>query len=663
MDATLPRFLNGPAADAELRLPARARQALLLVGGLGCGISPAFFGYFDLTVWGPIAIGLTVVAIALLFARQAVPSGVRAVAVLGLLGFGVWCLISMGWAESGDRALTEGDRWVAYGVYLLVLLLLIGDRRDAEVLVAGTTAGVLGIAGYEVVRLLGGDGQAQFSGTRLAEPLGYVNGLGGYFLLGFWPLVAVAERLRQPLLAGAALGAATVLASLVVLTDSRGTLFAFAVSAVVLMVVLPGRNRRAWALLVVVAAVAVAWGPLTDVTAALPSPIANPPAHTIRHGITVALLVAPGAAVLWGLASWGTDFLNARRPDRGALPARVSAAVLLALAAVAVVGGLVAAKDPVGRISDQYESFTKLEPTVNGASRFTSGGGNRYDYWRIAWHQFTAHPLDGVGAGNFDRTYFLERQTDEDVRQAHSIELQTLGETGLIGALLLGAFLGATALGAWRRAAVSRAMPEEIGVTVAALGTFVVWLAQTSIDWLHLIPGLAGIALGAAALLLRPRSREPAARSGLRPLPTLALVAVLVAGGVAIFFIGRPTLAEHLRSVAQGELESSPADALAASDESLSLNPDSLQGYYLRGAAFARLHDFAAARHSLEEAIEREPHNYVSWALLGDLLTRHGAVAEARRAYRHASSLNPRDRGLLRLASDRAALKRLYRHP
>ncbi len=663
MDAALSRFLSSPDAAADLGLPVRLRRALLLLGGLGCGISPAFFGYFDLTVWGPIGIGLSVVAIALLFARQAVPSGIRAVAVLGLLGFGVWCLISIGWAESGDRALTEGDRWVTYGVFLLVVLLLIADRRDGEVLLAGTTAGVLGIAGYEVVRLLGGDGQAQFSGTRLAEPLGYVNGLGGFFLLGFWPLIAVAERLRRPLPAGAAAGAATLLAALVVLTDSRGTLFAFAASALLLLIALPGRNRRAWLLLAVVAAVAIAWGPLTDVTQALPSPIANPPEDTIRHGVVAALLVAAGAAVLWGLATWGADSLNARRPDGGALSSRVSAAVLGALVVVAVLGGLVAVKDPVGRISTQYESFTKLESTVNGASRFTSGGGNRYDYWRIAWHQFTAHPLDGLGAGNFDRTYFLERRTDEDVRQAHSIELQTLGETGLIGALLLGAGLGAIFLGAWRRATVSRAAPEEIGVTVAALGTFAVWLAQTSVDWLHLIPGLTGIALGAAALLLRPRSQVPAGRAGVRPVPTVALLLVVVAGGIAILFIGRPSLAEHLRSVAQGELESRPSAALEATDESLSLNPDSVQAYYLKAAAFARLHAYGAAKLTLHEAIDREPHNYVTWALLGDLLTRHGALDAARRAYHHASVLNPRDRGLRLLASDRAALKQLHRHP
>ncbi|HET7590143.1 MAG TPA: O-antigen ligase family protein [Solirubrobacterales bacterium] len=662
MDARLGRLLSAPATG-DLRLGAAPRRVLLALAGLGCGLSPAFYGYFDLSVWGPLGLALVVAAVALLFAHPAVPTGIRAAAVVGLLAFGAWCLLSIGWAESGDRALVEGDRWMVYGLYLLVLVLLVADRADAEVLLAATAAGVIGIAGYDAVRLLGSDNRALFSGTRLVEPLGYVNGLGGFFLLGFWPLIAVAERIRQPLLAGLAAAGAALLAALVVLTDSRGTLFAFALSGLLLLVLLPGRNRRAWVLLFVLAGVAAAWGPLTDVTQALPSPIANPPSATIERGMRSALLAAACVGVLWALATWALELVRAREPALGGRLARASAAVLGAFVVAALLLAAATVSDPVGRVSDQYEAFTELEPTVNGASRFTSGGGNRYDYWRIAWHQFTDNPLDGLGAGNYDRTYFLERQTDEDVRQAHSIELQTLGETGLVGALLLGSFLLAVFLGAWRWAGVARRAPAEIGVAVAALGTFAVWLGQTSVDWLHLIPGVTGIALAAAAVLLRRRPGEGGSGAGLRPLPALGLAAAVLLAAAAVFFVGRPTLAEHLRSNARGQLDSNPAAALASADESLSLNADSLQGYYLKAAAFARLGDYRRAKGALLEATRREPHNYVTWGLLGDLLTRRGAIDAAQRAYRRASILNPRDRGLRLLAARPRLVERLHRHP
>ena len=646
MDYRLARLLTAPGQPAReaLRLPAVARRSALALAGLGCGLSPAFFGYFGISVWGPIGLGLIVAAIGLLLGRRALPNGLAAVAVLGLLLFAAWSLLSMGWAESADRALTEGDRWALYAVFLLLMVLLVSDRRDGEVLLLSTVVAVLAIAGYDLVRMLAGDGPSLFGGSRLLEPLGYVNGMGGFFLLGFWPLIAAAERVRRHWLAGLAAGAATLLAALVLMTESRGTLFAFAVSAVVVLALLPGRNRRAWLLLAVLAGLGVAWGALADVTQALPAGQLAPGEEVIRRGAEWSLLVAAGVAVLSGVGSWAVASLGKRSAGLSASLPRISAAALGAIAVVAVLAAAVTVSDPVGRVSDQYKVFTELKPAGSG-SRFTSGGGNRYDYWQIAWKQFSDHPLDGVGAGNFDRTYFLERRTSEDVRQAHSIELQTVGETGLVGAAALGAFLVAVFAGLWRRAWAARSRDTETGLTVAASGIFVVWLAQTSVDWLHLIPGLTGIALGAAAiLLLRPEPREGSV--GLRPLPPAGMLAVLVLAAVGVGLIGRPTLAEHLRAQAQEELVADPRAAIGEVDESLSLNPDAVEAYYTKAAAFSRLDAYRPARKALVEAIRREPHNYVSWALLGDLETRRGKLAAARRAYGQASNLNPRDRGL-----------------
>jgi O-antigen ligase/polysaccharide polymerase Wzy-like membrane protein/tetratricopeptide repeat protein len=636
------------------------RWGMLALLGLGCGLSPAFFGYFDLSVWGPLGLGMIAIAIGLVIARPALPTGLAAFAVAALLLFAAWSLLSMGWAESADRALGEGDRWLLYGVFLLVVVLLLEQRRDGEVFLGAVTAGVLGIAAYELVRMLSGDGQSLFGGSRLLEPLGYTNGLGGFFLLGLWPLVAIAERARFHLLAGAAAAAASLLLALVLLTDSRGTLFAFVASALVLLMLIPGRNRRAWLLLALMAGSAVAWGPLTDVTQALPPGRFAPPEDAIHLAAERSLLVAAAVGLLWGLASWAVAAARARSPRLAVSLPRLSAAVLGVGAALALVVAVAGVSDPLGKVSNQYEDFTELKPADAG-SRFTSGGGNRYDYWRIAWDQFGDHPLNGIGAGNFDRTYFLERRTSEDVRQAHSIELQTLGDLGLVGAILLAGFLVAVFLGAWKRSRALRPGEPGAAVILAAIGTFVVWLAQTSVDWLHLIPGLTGIALGAAAILLSPldpkRERGPR-RFGI---PAPATVVVVALGAVAIVFVGRPTLALHLQREAQSEAATRPERALDRIEESLSLNPESVQAYYTKAAALAQLGSYAGARAVLTEAIRREPHNYVSWALLGDLTTRRGDIDAAMAAYRKASRLNPRDAELRKLGSHRALVVRLHR--
>ena len=664
MDSGFRRLLSASApGNGADGLPAGVRWTVLALLGFGAGISPVFYGYFDLAAWGPIAVGLIAIAIGLLLARPALPTGLPAVALLAVFLFAAWALLSIGWAESADRALGEGDRWLLHGVFLLVALLLISNRRDGEVFLVAAAVGILGVAASDLLRMFGSEASTLFSGSRLVEPLGYVNGLGGYFLLGFWPLAALAERARWPALAGAAAGAATLLAALVVLTEARGTVFAFGVSAALVLALLPGRNRRAWLLLAVLAGLVVAWDPLTDVTRALPAGAA-PAEQTIERAGESILFVALGVGVIWGLASWAVTAARSGSSGLATYLPRVSAALLCAAALVGVVGATAAVSDPIGKVSDQYDAFTELEPTSK-ESRFTSGGGNRYDYWRIAWEQFTDHPLNGVGAGNFNRTYFIERRTREDVRQAHSIELQTLGDTGLVGALLLGTFFVAVFAGLWRRSRAARQRDSEVGLTVAAAGIFAVWLAQTSVDWLHLIPGVTAVALGAAAILLLSPAPAGGAerRPRLRALPPLATVGLLALALVAVVFIGRPTLAQHLLGEAQGRVATDPAVALERVDESLSLNPDSLQAYYTKAAALARLGAYRPARQALGEAIEHEPHNYVSWALLGDLTTRRGDFPAALRAYRRASTLNPRDRELRALGSDRALLVRLHERP
>ena len=90
-------------------------------------------------------------------------------------------------------------------------------------------------------------------------------------------------------------------------------------------------------------------------------------------------------------------------------------------------------------------------------------------------------------------------------------------------------------------------------------------------------------------------------------------------------------------------LRSDPVEALRNSNESLALHDDSVPALYVKGAAYARLGRYRAARSVLEEAIEREPNDHLTWALLGDLEARRGKFRAARRNYRRSLKLNPRN--------------------
>jgi UDP-GlcNAc:undecaprenyl-phosphate GlcNAc-1-phosphate transferase len=614
--------------------------ALVVIVAGSCGLSPFFFGFYDLGTWGPIALGLLAVLLGLVIARPAIPRPAALVALAALAGLAVWSLVSSGWAGSPGNALTEANRWMLYATLFGIMLLLLRDDRLGRLLLGATTAFVVALGVYVLIRLLGGHGDL-FLTKRLNDPLGYVNGQASYFLLGIWPLVAVAERAR-PWLAGAAAGAATILASLMVLSETRAIVPAIVVSAVVVLAAVPGRTRRGWALLVIVGAVAAASSPLIHV---FEEPSATVTAASARGAGLAIVLASLAAGVVWG-ALRGVTARAA--PIAGPLTRRAPSVALIAVVVIALGVGVARINDPAHALSRQWDAFTKLQTTSSTDTRFLSGGGNRYDYWRIALDEFRGQTLRGVGAGSYQFAYFKQRRTAEDIRQPHSLELQALAELGIVGGALVLAFVGTVLFGFWRRAARARRFPGDAGLAVAAGGVFLVWLVHTSVDWIHLIPGVTGAALAAGAVLLAPwRAAGSAIRSTLHRVVIGACALLVVAAAV---FLGRATLADRDAKDARTELASDPRAAIRDSNKSLALNHDAISTHYTRSAAYAALNDYRDARDALLEALKVEPQNFVTWALLGDLAVRHGDRPLARRYYTTALRLDPRDPQLRALA-------------
>ena len=160
-------------------------------------------------------------------------------------------------------------------------------------------------------------------------------------------------------------------------------------------------------------------------------------------------------------------------------------------------------------VDRQYDAFVALNAkpsSESGASRLVSGARQPL---RLLAHRLggleAAPARGGVGAGNYDGPYFERRATTEDIRQPHSLPLQALSELGVIGAGLLAVFLIGIGWGAWRTARAARASAGARFVAVAGIGTVSAWFVHTSVDWIHLLPGVTAVALVAAALLVRHR--------------------------------------------------------------------------------------------------------------------------------------------------------------
>lgn len=595
-----------------------------------------------------------------------------ALALGGLAGLGLWSLASTGWAETVEGAVTNGNRWLAYGALLVLLLVLVRDERRAVAILSAGGAGVAVVALYVLIRLLGRTPSEIFLGGRLNLPLGYINGEGCLFVMAFWLSMAAAES-RRALLAGPAMAFATLMACLALLSQSRGAALAMSIALVVALALLPGRVRRAYALGLAAIALALAGPSLLHVYNSATGGTVNLDA---AHGAGwAALLAMVGAGVAWGLLTraWGA----ACGGGLSLTPLRTAASwALVAPVLVAFALALAASHSLAHEIDAQWQAFTHLAPPVEpvarrvrrasgsplrvdptpsessseSPSRLLSGAGNRYDYWRIAWKLWLEHPLAGVGAGGYAPFYYERRATTEDIEQPHSIELEALSELGLVGAALLALFFGAVAWGALRMRRLARASAPARACAVAGTGCFVAWTTQASVDWMHLLPGLTALALIAAAALLWPPAATVASiaidsgdarvRGRVEVLATCSVLATLIVAGASI---SRQALAQLYANRARAELAASPARAVKDTDQSLGIDSDAVQTYYVKAAALASFDQAVAAESVLRQALAQEPRNFVTWALLGDVAVREGRLRAAGGYYQRAHALNPRN--------------------
>lgn len=641
--AVIPIRGAGPQSRSGWLSGVGAGWAAVIVA-LAVAISPIASGYYNFGLWGPLALGAMVLLVIVAWTARPQLTRPGVVACAALAALLALSAASMLWAQSGENAWTAVNRLALYAVLFAIVVLSVRERRVARVVVT-----LLGLASlitcvWLTASFLFGGGQGAFLTRRLNLPIGYINGTAGLLVMGLWPWMAYAEAAERRIVRTGALVAASLIASTVVLTESRAVIPATIVSALVVLLSPGGRTRRAINLLIVVASVActLPWTLAIYSDGGLAAR-ALPPGHgPLRSAAVAVILAALGAGVVRFALSRAAERIEPRR--RGSLTRRLGAGMLIATV-LAVVAGVAVGN---GWISREYRTFTALRVNASATVRFADASGFRYDLWRVAVKEFRLHPLGGVGAGNYDADYYRFRRNPEYVVQPHSLELQMLAELGIGGLLALVLFCAAIFRAGFARAGTLASTDPLI--RLAALGLFTAWLVDTSVDWLYDIPGLAGAAIVAAALLVVPARRAPEAGDAGGRHRNRGMQVVLVAGFAVVALlaasIGRQYAATRYRAAGQHELKSSPQHAIGTLREAAHLDPYSLSTLYALSAAYARLDDYQQARDALLLAAEREPTNYVPPALLGDLATRRGDDATALSDYRRSLALNPRDPGL-----------------
>ena len=154
----------------------------------------------------------------------------------------------------------------------------------------------------------------------------------------------------------------------------------------------------------------------------------------------------------------------------------------------------------------------------------SSASNGRWQFWQAAIDQFEARPLTGHGAGSYEAWWAQHGSIAYFTRQAHSLYLETLGELGLVGLLLVVGLLGVVGVTAARRRA---AAAGEDRTTVAALAALALGFAvAVGIDWVWEIPVVAITGILACGLLVGPATaRAGTATPVLRPALRIAVPA------------------------------------------------------------------------------------------------------------------------------------------
>lgn len=582
------------------------RWAVAPVVCLSVGLLAAGNGGYFAPAWGWSAAALLWAAGLMLLVGE--PARLRVVewtALGAFTGLAVWMVGSQLWEGAATQPMQEAERTLVYVAGMAACLLL--TRRGAlrplltGLLLAVVAASLYGLAGRVVPGswLAGGSVDT----GRMAQPLGYWNGLGIFAAMGLLVAFGLAAHAGPRALRALAAASLPPLLCTMYFTYSRG---AWAALIIGLLAALACDRRRGFLLLTVL---------ITAVPAAATVGVAATSSGLTHAGSPMGLAARQGhrlgAVVLAAVLLEIVAALALHRINRSWRPSKVatrvgyvlSGALVLAL----VAGSLVVVGSPVTIVKRLYDGFNGQASggftAKNGQvgkdlnlRLFSLSGNSRAELWRIAWADARRHPLLGSGAGSYERVYLARRQNGLKVTDAHSLYLETLAELGPVGLALLLIGLGAPLVAGVR----ARSHP----LVPVAMGGYVAFLAHAGVDWDWELPAVTLAAIVLSVALMRGGQLDDA-----RPLGRRVRIASAVAVGalLVLSLIGL-----------RGNLALSDSQAAAA-----------------RG-------DWSAARRDAQTAVDWAPWSSDSWVALGD--ARFGSRSSGGlAAYRHALRLDDGD--------------------
>jgi hypothetical protein len=611
---------------------------VVYLGLEGGGFDILASGQVGIAIWWILLLGFAVGA----FPRRR--PGPAALALIGLLvAFVAWTALSLTWSESFEKTALDLARMLTVlGVFALAVVTR--DRGGSEHMVHALAAGIFVISAVALLSRLhpswfpaaAETGQFLETGReRLSYPLDYWNGLASLIGTGLPLMLVIAARAKTVLVRALAAAAMPAMLLALLFTLSRGPIAATLI-ALALFIAL-SNDRIPQFLTMVVTGV----GGAILVVIGLES-------HDLVHGLSTSsahsqgnrlLVITIVVCVVVGLveaaiASGGRRY---ERPAWTRVSRQQTRYAIGAVVAVIVVA-LIAINAP-HRISNAWDNFK--EPSTHaekGTSRLTSSGGeNRYQLWSSAVREFDSEPLAGTGSGTFQFWWTRDGDEAEPIIDTHSLYFQTLGELGIVGLLLLVAFI----LAGWWLGGVRvlRAGAQKRPYLAAALAAASVLWITSIFDWMWKIPIVPIATLLLLAVVITAGDDEDTARASLR---VPGRIAAAVPSLVAIAVIAVPLASESLVRESQAKAGAGEnAAALADARSAANVEPEAATPRLQEALLLEANGELEAAQEEAEAATQRESTNWRNWLVLSRIEAQRGEADAALAAYREARSLNP----------------------
>lgn len=609
---------------------------IAFLGIEGGGFDQLVYEQAGIAIWWVVLVGVVVGALPVLG-----PGRTATVGLALFAAFVAWTALSLLWTESSERTLTDLSRVLTYlGVFVLAIFLRVSSEPRRLIAALAAAIAVIGLLGL-LSRLHpdwfpSAQQTALFledASERLSYPLDYWNGLGALIAIGLPLLLQISVAARSLIVRALAVAAMPALALALFFTLSRAGIGAAALALIAFLCFARDRAPKIVTLAIVGAAAGLLIA-LASQRDALRQGLDNATAQSQGDEmLAIVLCVGAAAALVQALVS--RSLLEGRRPRWLSPDRRGSLALLGGLVAVVLV--LAAAFDAPSRVDSGLDEFRSGSNAGTGTARLNSfAGASRYALWRSAIDENATAPLTGTGSGTFVYWWDRDAAGAEAVQDAHSLYLQTLGELGLIGFLLLLAFVALVMIAGGL--ATLRAGPERSHLAAALAGCLAFFLAA-AVDWGWQMPVLATIALILAATLLTGAG----GREGPGPLGRwpgrlgVAVVALVAIVAIAVPLASTGLVRSSQSEVRDGELDAALADARSARNvEPWAATPRLQEALVLELQG-----DLDAAAESARAATERESTNWRTWLVLSRIEAKRGDADASIAAYREARSLKP----------------------